>query len=264
MPVTNSIIQNLSDIGLSKYESKVYLTLITEGISTAKTVSDVTGIPYGKVYEIINTLSQKGFVIVLPTKPMKYRAISPHQAVQIEKKNAQEKLKKIESHFLELEQQFERNKQFTGVKNNFNVISGRSNVINKLEEMIKKAKNNVNIYCTANSLSRLVLHKEVLKEAAERGVNISIVGVTNEENLKEISSLNFCKIKHIPKTSNNMFTVDGEECMIVEPVPDDDNIIYGRDLGIIAANSSFTRFLDVFFASTMNKLKEVNLSSLRE
>ncbi len=90
MPTTKNILQPLLEIGLSKYESKVYLTLIGEGVSTAKNISDITGIPYGKVYEIINSLSYKGFAMILPTKPMKYRAVSPYQAIQTAKKNIQE------------------------------------------------------------------------------------------------------------------------------------------------------------------------------
>ncbi len=123
--------------------------------------------------------------------------------------------------------------------------------------MVKKAKNNINIHCTANSLSRLVLHKETLKEAADRGIKISIAGITNKENLQEITSLNFCEIKHISKTNNNMFTVDGKECMITEPEPDDDNIIYGRDFGIIASSSSFTKFFDDFFESNFKKARQI-------
>jgi len=257
MPTTRNILQPLLEIGLSKYESKVYLTLISEGVSTAKNISDVTGIPYGKVYEIINSLSYKGFAMILPTKPMKYRAISPYQAIQTAKKNTQEKYNKIENHFIELDQQFKKNKKFIGSKTAFNIITGRSNVVNKIEEMIKKAKNNINIYCTANTLSRLVLHKEALKEAANKGIKISIAGITNKENLQEITSLNFCEIKHIPKTNNNLFSVDGKESMIIEPTPDDDNIIYGRDFGIIASSDSFTRFLDNYFVSNFNKAREI-------
>ena len=257
MPTTKNVLQPLLEIGLSKYEAKVYLTLISEGVSTAKNISDITGIPYGKVYEIINSLSYKGFTMILPTKPMKYKAISPYQAIQTSKKNIREKYNKIEEHFLELEPLFRKNKEFVGSKTAFNIVTGRSNVVNKIEEMIKKAKTNINVYCTANSLSRLILHKEVLKEAADRGIKISIAGITNEENLKEISSLSFCDIKHIPDTNNNLFSVDGKECMMIEPTPDDDNIIYGRDFGITASSNSFTKFLDSFFESNFKKAKQV-------
>lgn len=256
---------HLSEIGLSKYESKVYITIISEGITTAKSISDITGIPYGKVYEIINTLSYKGFVMVLPTKPMKYRAISPQQAVNLAKKSMHERMEKIESLLMaELEPYFSADKNSSEPKSLFSIINGRSNVVSKTEELIRKAKNNVNVQCSANSLSRLVLHKDLLKEAAERGVKIFIAGITNKDNLEEIKSMGFCDIRHIGSSGNKFISVDGKECMVIECVPDDDNIIYGRDIGIYAASGSFTRFLDSFFEPGFNRAREVSLSPAKE
>ena len=94
---TKNLIQPLLDMDLSRYEAKVYLSLIGEGISTAKNISDITGIPYGKVYEIINSLSNKGFSMVLPSKPMKYRAISPQQAIIVARKDADKKIERLGS-----------------------------------------------------------------------------------------------------------------------------------------------------------------------
>ena len=37
---------SLSELGLNKYEERVYLTLIEEGVSSAKNISDITGIPW--------------------------------------------------------------------------------------------------------------------------------------------------------------------------------------------------------------------------
>jgi len=255
---TKNILKPLAHIGLSKYESKVYLTLISEGISTAKNISDITGIPYGKVYEIVNCLSCKGFAMVLPSKPMKYRAISPLQAIIAAKKDMYEKFEKIEDKIIkQLGPLFVQNKSFIQSKSFFLVMNGRSNIVNKTEELIKKAKNNINIQCSANSLTRLTLHKEVLKEAADKGVMISIAGITDKENLKEIGSLNFCNLKHIKSSKNNFISIDGKESLVINVIPDDDNIMYGRDLGISALSSSFTKFIDHFFEANFKRGREI-------
>jgi sugar-specific transcriptional regulator TrmB len=257
---TNSIIQPLSELGLSRYESNVYLTLVSEGVSTAKSISDITGIPYGKVYEIINSLSHKGFVMLLPTKPMKCGAVSPKQAIITAKKEHFERFEKTEANLLEsLEPGFEQNKNFSNSKSSFGVINGRSNIVRKTEEMIKNAKSNINIQCSANSLSRLILHKDALKDASDRGVKISIAGIIDKKNLEEIRSLNFCSIGQVKSSKNNLLSADGKESLIIEPIPDDDNILYGRDLGIYAVSSSFTKFLDNFFEHSFKKAKPIDL-----
>ena len=252
----------LSHLGLNKYEAKVYLSLISEGISTAKSISDVTGIPYGKVYEIINSLSYKGFSMILPSKPMKYKAISPHQAVLTAKKATFDKFEELENNLIkQLEPLFAKNKATAKQpKTVFSIISGRSNVVNRTEELIKKAKKNIHIQCSANSLARLTLHKEVLKEAANRGIKISIAGITNKENLAEIKSLDFCSIRHVKNSKNNFISIDGKESIVTNPLPDDDNIVFGRDLGIQACSNSFTKFLDHFFVSSFRRARQVKLN----
>ncbi len=255
---TKNIITPLLELGLNKYEAKVYLTLIGEGISTAKNVSDITGVPYGKVYEIINSLSSKGFCTILPSKPMKCRATSPKQAIVETKKRTEEKYEKLEKHILdELEPMFTESKKFIEPKGVFWVINGRSNVVKKIDELIQKAENNINIHCSPRSLSRLILHKELLKQAKEKGIDISIAGVMDKDMMDEIKALDFCDIRKTKNSENNFISIDNSECLIIEPIPDDDNLIYGRDLGMWVSSASFTKFMDEFFISNFKRTKPI-------
>ena len=255
---TKDLISPLLELGLNKYEAKVYLTLIGEGISTAKNISDITGVPYGKVYEIINSLSSKGFSTILPSKPMKCQAVSPSNAIIITKKNMEEKYEKLEEYVQkELEPMFTESKRFVEPKGIFWVINGRANVVKKIDELIQKAEKNINICCSSNSLSRLILHKELLQEAKNRGITLSIGGVINKEVLDELKSLNFCDIRRIKNAENNFFSIDNKECLIIEPIPDDDNIVYGRDLGMWVSSPSFTKFMDGFFISNYKRARKV-------
>ena len=100
----------------------------------------------------------------------------------------------------------------------------------------------------------------MLKKKKKKGISISIAGVTNKDNIEEISSLGFCSIKKINSSKNNFISIDGKECMVIDANPDDDNIIYGRDLGIFALSPSFTRFLDNFFTKQFSKARDVKFS----
>lgn len=258
MLTTKNVLTPLLELGLNKYEAKVYLTLIEEGISTAKNVSDITGIPYGKVYEIINSLAGKGFAITLPSKPMKCQAISPKEAIKTTKENAEEKFQKLEKHVMsELEPMFIQSKRFIEPKGIFWIINGRSNVVKKIDELIQKAEKDICIHCSSNSLSRLILHKEVLKEAKNRGVNVSIAGVMTKEILEEIKALDFCDIRKAKNAENNFISIDDKECLVIDPIPDDDNIVYGRDLGFWVSSSSFTKFMGDFFDLNFRKSKQI-------
>ena len=253
---TKRLISPLLELGLNKYEARVYLALVTEGTSTAKNISNVTGIPYGKVYEIINALGNKGFCILLPTKPMKCKAVSPKEAVKKTKE-------KTEDHFQKLEKQihknlnplFEKTKEFNEPKGVFWIVNGRSNIIQKVNELINKANNYIYIFTTENGLKRLIIHKNELQDAKKRNTVIKIAGCMTANNKEDCQSLNFCDLRHANKINTHLISVDGKESFLIEAIPDDDSIIYGRDLGVWIQNPSFTSLLEDSFLTKFNRSK---------
>lgn len=88
-------------------------------------------------------------------------------------------------------------------------------------------------------------------------IEISIAGVINKEIQEEINSLNFCDIRRIKNAENNLISIDNKECLVIEPIPDDDNILYGRDLGMWVSSPSFTKFMDEFFTSNFKRARKV-------
>jgi len=251
--------ESLLALGLNKYESRVYLTLVAEGVSTAKNISDITNIPYGKVYEIINSLALKGFVISLPTKPMKCRAISPKEAIKTAKNNLTNKLKKVEDVVLsEIEPLFARSKEFVEPKGIFWILNGRSILNKKMEEMVGKAKSHIHIYTSANGFKRLRAVKSLLRNAKRRGISITITSQVSKDN-RDVSNLfNFCNRKHAKCTHSTLFSVDGEGCLLIEPIPDDDSMYYGRDLGVWVANDKFVKFIEHLYESNFNNSESIN------
>ena len=259
MLLTKDILIALSESGLNKYEAKVYLTLITEGISTAKNISDITAIPYGKVYEIINVLASKGFVIILPTKPMKCQAISPKESITSLKKNYQEKIEKFENIVIkELEPMFAKSKRFVEPQGIFWVMKGRANINKKVEDMITKARKQICIFTSENGLKRLGFHKDILEETKRNKVEILVAGKISENNLEDIKPLDFCEFRHIDEVPSHFISIDRNECMLIEPMPDDEEFAYGRDLAVLISNSSFTKFLDDSFMSVFSKAQTLN------
>lgn len=56
---------------LSDTEKKIHIVIAREGISTAESISEKTGISFDRVKESIENLSSKGFASVISSKPMK-------------------------------------------------------------------------------------------------------------------------------------------------------------------------------------------------
>ncbi len=243
---SKEVINHLLELGLNNYEAKVYLTLIEEGTSTAKNVSDITGIPYGKIYEIITSLCNKGFSLILPTKPMKCKALSPDEVLTTVRNKQLEKFDRLEAVFEnDLTPLYAQSKKFNEPKGIFWVVSGRANINKKIEDLIKKARKSVCFFTSENGLKRLAFQKNVLQEAHEKGVSIIIISKKTKDNAEDCELLDFCDIHNakIP-VANNLISIDGEESIVVEPIPDDENVMRGRDIGIWVMSKSFTGFME--------------------
>jgi len=75
MEFTENIISKLMKIGLTKYESMAYLTLLGNQEITAYEVSKRSGVPKSKIYGAIESLIEKRIAILNGTDPIKYATI---------------------------------------------------------------------------------------------------------------------------------------------------------------------------------------------
>lgn len=88
----------LKEIGLSAYESAVYLSLLKLGVSEASAIHKDAEVPYGKVYSILDSLVERGFVEVQRSRPKKFRGVKPDIALdQLLKKKESELEKELEA-----------------------------------------------------------------------------------------------------------------------------------------------------------------------
>ncbi|UCE13203.1 MAG: helix-turn-helix domain-containing protein [Candidatus Heimdallarchaeota archaeon] len=67
--------------GLSNYESRTYLALLSSGIRTAKEVSEESKIPFGRIYDVLSSLEDKGLVDTQDSRPKKFIAKKPKTAL---------------------------------------------------------------------------------------------------------------------------------------------------------------------------------------
>ncbi|WP_277553336.1 TrmB family transcriptional regulator [Halobaculum limi] len=73
---------NLRDLGLSEYESRAYRALLDSGPATAKELSDASGVPMGRVYDVLNSLERHRLArSQAASRPKKYLAVEPDAAL---------------------------------------------------------------------------------------------------------------------------------------------------------------------------------------
>jgi len=73
----------LEEMGLSRYEAKVYENLLNEGPSDAQEVSQQSGVPKGRIYDVFDHLADKGLVEPKEnSRPKLVKAVKPRIALK--------------------------------------------------------------------------------------------------------------------------------------------------------------------------------------
>jgi HTH-type transcriptional regulator, sugar sensing transcriptional regulator len=75
------IVEGLVDLGLSRYEARAYVSLFRRGPETAERVAADGDVPKGRIYDVLNSLSERSLVRSDDGRPKTYGAVGPTRAV---------------------------------------------------------------------------------------------------------------------------------------------------------------------------------------
>src|SRR3990167_7294034 len=95
MVASPKVLDALRTIGLNKYERNLWVALLSRGASTAGELSDISNVPRSRCYDVLESLSTRGFVVIQPGKPLKYVAVPPREAMDRAKKKIVEEAQEI-------------------------------------------------------------------------------------------------------------------------------------------------------------------------
>lgn len=75
-------LETLEEFGLTNYESKLYITLLAQGVSDARVLSSKSGVPYGRIYNVLSSLESQGLLESQRSRPKKFLAVEPKFALE--------------------------------------------------------------------------------------------------------------------------------------------------------------------------------------
>ena len=240
MIIEKKLLSKLKDFGLNSYESKVWVALLSRGVSTAGELSDIANVPRSRSYDVLESLEKKGFVVMKLGKPIKYIAVPPTEVLERVKKKilvrAEEEQKVLDeikdSEVLEELNILHSNgietqdpSELTGS------IRGRENIYTHLEYQIKQAKETIFLTTTESGVMRK--SKDLLKQikkAKERGVKVTIAAPFSSKSskAKEIFS-NYADMKDTNENSR-FCVVDNKQVTLM--LTSDEDIHPSYDLAV--------------------------------
>jgi sugar-specific transcriptional regulator TrmB len=143
-PAVGEATQVLRELGLTAYESAVYLSLVESGVMTASKVSERADVPFSKVYEVLNSLDRKGWIEVERGRPSRYFAKPPTEAFDAARRKLQEQTRRWERVVLKELQPLYEKREFRE-KPDIWILRGEASVLAKLQDMLTNARREVMI-----------------------------------------------------------------------------------------------------------------------
>ena len=196
MSISDKTKKSLEKIGLTSYEIRAYTTLIKDGESNASEISQNSGVPYSKIYEILGTLEEKGWIGSDDSRPTKYFAKAPSNALETTKQNADTIFSENKNVILsELIPLYE--KTGTSEKPDIWFISGAMNIVSKIMEMVEHCREEVMI--AVPQAGELIVKQALpkLRQLHDKGIKITIL-ISDEfdkDSIKAISRVADVKVK---------------------------------------------------------------------
>lgn len=235
--LTTFILQSL----LSKKGAEVYYFLVNNGSSRVEEIYSNLDMHYTEAYSAIKNLANKGLCDIIPENPIKCSAISGNNPIMLKKDSVISTFVNIYNQIKN--QPFTKHEHFDEEEYPFWIIYERKNVEAKIKDFISNANKSLSIVCSPGSLCRLVAHKDLLKQAANKNVKISIMGEVTEKITETINSLNFCNINNISNGQDIIISKDNKESLVIYPIPDDAELFYGKDIGIYTPSKSISNLI---------------------
>lgn len=255
MIVQKEFLDKLKDFGLNSYERKLWIALLSRGVSTAGELSDISNVPRSRAYDVLESLEKKGFIVVKVGKPIKYLAVSPTEVIGRVKKKVIEEAEqrnKILSQLKESELLGELNSLHQeGIKlvdptDKSGSFRGRDKVYEHLLMMVKNAKQSVTLMTSKDGFARK--HDTLatqLKKSAKNGVDIKISVPANAD--KEIveSFSKFAKVKSNKNNTARFCLVDGKELLLF--LTDDEKVHKSYDCAVWIEAPYFVDYFSSLF-----------------
>ena len=195
------------ELGLTTNESKVYDTLLRLGRAAAAHISKESQVPYGRIYTVLESLEEKGFVRTIPEGTKKYVATDPERFSQIIDTKIKA-LMEIDNKVKEMKKIYEENAPEPVI-----IAKGKANFykINKESKTAEKYAYSIKYTFEPNPV-----WMRSTKEKIEKGIDYKTIGSFNKDTenaIEEWKKIN-PNIKPINNEGVAMGITDDEEVMI--------------------------------------------------
>jgi sugar-specific transcriptional regulator TrmB len=242
MSINENTRATLHELGLNAYEIDAYVALLEGGEMTAMEISEKAQVPYSKIYEVLNSLKEKGWIKSGESRPTKYYPVPPIEATRFTKLRLEDKYAAWEKAVAENLQPLYEKKEIVE-RPEMLILRGQQAVLVKLEEMLKMASKEI-VVATPEFAKPIIALADPLFNSLKKNVNIQFMAAGNPEDwafLKKYTGINEVRLR------DHMFgggiIVDGKEAMLFLGDDKPNLVIWSAHIGVVGFAREYFQFL---------------------
>jgi sugar-specific transcriptional regulator TrmB len=247
----------MESLGLTGYEIKVYISLLNENGLTAQSLSQKSGVPYSKIYEVVGRLEEKGWLESDSSRPTKFYPKSPATAIEAMRMRMESQMRDNATVVItELMSLYE--KSGSKERPEIWVLRGLYNIAAKVNEIIQNCEKELLVALPAAAEGVAKPLQPTLRMLHEKGVKITVLASESAtmDTVKALSRISEVRLK------NSMFgggvISDGKQVVILlgaERVGET-----SEPLAIWAEHTGLASFAKEYFQYLWGDAKEVQHS----
>lgn len=243
------IVQTLERFGLSSYEAKAYLAILSEYPLTGYKLSKISGVPRSRIYETIEKLTAKGLVLTQEGETNLVKPVSFESFLERKEKENRQNIDSLRKALSQLEKPPEDQ----GVWN----ISGRDQIIEAANQLISQSKKHVYIEGFDQDFASI---KDELIKAEKR--KVSILGVYCGDEKVEVGNLSPHRGEACTCCQDIALSVDSEQALVGYTFPADHaSVALTKNPGIIYIIEEYVKH-EIFISRVFNMVDKEVLDKL--
>ena len=242
MSIDENTKETLRELGLNAYEIDAYFALLESGQLTAMEISREGKVPYSKIYEVLNSLKEKGWIKSSETRPFKYFPVPPLEATAFTKQRLEDRYMGWEQTVAEALQPLYEKRELVE-RPDILILHGQQAIIIKLAEVFKKANKEIMIAAPVFA-KPIIASADQLFVGLRKNVTVKLMVAGKGEDwdaLKKISAVSELRVR------DHMFgggvIADGKEAMLFLGEDKPSLVIWSNHIGLVGFAREYFQFL---------------------
>jgi len=199
-------VELLREIGLTEYEAKVYLSLVILGEATAYELSEFSGVPSSKIYNVLSMLEEKGLIVSFRGRPTKFLSRDPSETLNTMKLRYDAIFDELIRGISSLWRGRDELRRINLVKDLRNVVRCIKSILNDVNSFVKVIIDDCNIWIEYELIV-------FLKKLMDRGIKVFVLIRDKCEGLDDLGRV-FNEAIRVSNKANFLCIIrDGKEVL---------------------------------------------------